>query len=153
RLREQTAEVEQLQTSLRDEQSTRHTLEDSLRQLREGADRFLQDNTTDIEHATTVLQKELPERKRAEETLIHTLQEYKQLTEALPDAFFVIDQQGKIRKWNKMIEQAPGYPRGELLGLPAIQLFAEEEHDRITAILFDENTDSQRSLETVLLGK
>jgi two-component system, sensor histidine kinase and response regulator len=153
RLREQTAEVEQLQTSLRNEQSTRHALEDSLRQLREGADRFLQDNTTDIEHATTVLQTELAERKRAEETLIHTLQEYKQLTEALPDAFFVIDQQGKIRKWNKVIEQASGYTSDELLGLPAIQLFAEEEHDRITAILFDENTDSQRSLETVLLGK
>ena len=145
--------MEQLQTSLRDEQATRHTLEDSLCQLREGADRFLQDNTTDIEHATKALQTELAERKRAEETLIHTLQEHKQLTEALPDAFFVIDQQGKIRKWNKVIEQASGYTSDELLGLPAIQLFAEEEHDRITAILFDENTDSQRSLETVLLGK
>jgi CheY-like chemotaxis protein len=123
RLHEQTAEVEQLQTSLRDEQATRHTLEDSLCQLREGADRFLQDNTTDIEHATKALQTELAERKRAEETLIHTLQEHKQLTEALPDAFFVIDQQGKIRKWNKVIEQASGYTSDELLGLPAIQLF------------------------------
>ena len=153
RLHEQTAEVEQLQTSLREEQATRHTLEDSLRQLREGADRFLQDNTTDIKHATTVLQTELAERKRAEETLIHTLQEHKQLTEALPDTFFVVDQQGKIRKWNKAIEHASGYSSDELLGLPAIQLFAEEEHDRITAVLFDESADSQRSQETVLLGK
>ena len=135
RLHEQVVEVEQLQASLHNEQTTRHTLEESLRQLQEDLERRLQEHTVDLEQDTAALHAEIAERKHSEETLTHTLREHEVLTRALPDAFFVVDQQGRIRKWNAAFEHASGYSSDELSGLPAIQFFAEEEHDRITAML------------------
>ncbi len=153
RLHEQVAEVEQLQASLHNEQTTRHTLEESLHQLQEDLERRLQEHTVDLEQDTAALHAEIAERKHSEETLTHTLREHEVLTRALPDAFFVVDQQGRIRKWNAAFEHASGYSSDELSGLPAIQFFAEEEHDRITAMLSEESSESQRTLEAVLLGK
>ena len=153
RLHEQVAEVEQLQALLRDEQTTRHTLEASLHQLQEDLDRRLQEHTAGLDQDTVALHAEIAERKHSEETLTHTLREHEVFTRALPDAFFVVDQQGKIRKWNAPFEHVSGYSSDELLGLPVTQFFAEEEHDRITATLSEESSESQRTLEAVLLGK
>ena len=153
RVQERTTEVEKLQSSLREEQTIRQALEDSLRQLHEDVDRQLQEQSASLEQATAALQAELAERRLGEEKLIHTLHEQELLTEALPDAFFVVDLHGNLRKWNRALEHASGYANDELAAFAAVQLFPEGEHDRLTAIFSADPTERQPPLEATLLKK
>jgi PAS domain S-box-containing protein len=73
-----------------------------------------------------VIARDITDRKRAEQEL----QEEKAFTDAvvksLPGAFFVIDRQGQLVRWNQGVESL-GYSSQELVGVDADTLMAEED--------------------------
>ena len=75
------------------------------------------------------------------------------VTSAIPDALIVVDQQGIVQKWNKVLAQVSGYSDDELLGIPVVQLFADDAHDRISQILTQGSQEGQGTAEAALLGK
>jgi PAS domain S-box-containing protein len=73
-----------------------------------------------------VIARDITDRKRTEQEL----QEEKAFTDAvvksLPGAFFVIDRQGRLVRWNQGVESL-GYSSQELAGVDADTLMAEED--------------------------
>jgi PAS domain S-box-containing protein len=153
RLQEQITELEQLRAVVREEQTTRQTLEESVSRLQQDVERQTQEQTDRVVQATTALQTELAERKQKEGELSHTLHQYELVTAAIPDALIVVDQLGMIQKWNKSLVHATRYADDELLGLPAIQLFADDAHERITQLLTPGTHSDQETVEATLLAK
>ena len=153
RIQEQAAELEQLQNSLQDEQTTRQESEKSLQQLQGDIDRRIQEHTVSFEETMTELQAEIAERQQTGVTLAHSLREHEILTRVLPDALFVVDRQGTVRTWNQALERTSRLGGDELLGIPAVQLFAEDAHAHIAELLSEGNKDGLRTVEAALMGK
>jgi PAS domain S-box-containing protein len=61
-------------------------------------------------------QKELAERKRAEEALLESEQHLADIIDFLPDATFVIDQTGKVIAWNRAMEALTQMEAKDILG-------------------------------------
>jgi two-component system cell cycle sensor histidine kinase/response regulator CckA len=78
------------------------------------------------------LLQDITQRKQAEEAL----QKEKAFSEAimasLPGAFFVIDQEGRLIRWNKSAENV-GYSPQQLMGMEAHSVVAPEERSHIRA--------------------
>lgn len=66
--------------------------------------------------ANELLQREISERKLAEEA--HRLAHHRLqgIVESLPDATFVVDQEGKVIAWNRAMEELSGLKAEEILG-------------------------------------
>jgi PAS domain S-box-containing protein len=62
------------------------------------------------------LQKEIAFRLEAEEALKESRQKLANIIDFLPDATFVIDDQGKVIAWNKAIEEMTGIKASDMLG-------------------------------------
>ena len=59
---------------------------------------------------------DITERKRAEESLKESERRLADVIEFLPDATFVIDQEGKVIAWNRAIEEMTGISKAEMSG-------------------------------------
>ncbi len=59
---------------------------------------------------------DITRRKRAEKKLHAANQKLLSIIEFLPDATFVIDQDGKVIAWNRAIEEMTGVRKGDMLG-------------------------------------
>lgn len=150
---EHTSHLEQLQTTLQEEQTKRQTLEESLSQLQQDVERQKQEQTDSVEQATAILQAELSEHKEQQESLSRSLHEHEILTAAMPDALVVVDQLGMIKKWNSGLARVTDYADDELLGSPVIQLFADDDRERVTQVLTPGTHEGQRTTEAILLAK
>ena len=62
------------------------------------------------------LNRDITERKRAEESLKESERRLADVIEFLPDATFVIDREGKVIAWNRAIEEMTGISKAEMLG-------------------------------------
>ena len=63
-----------------------------------------------------LLQKELLERRRAEEARRESEQRLAQIIDFLPDATFAVDLDGKVIAWNRAIEEMTGVKAEQILG-------------------------------------
>lgn len=79
-----------------------------------------------------VIARDITERKRAEKELQAEKAFSDAVMESLPGAFFVIDRQGRLVRWNKGAEGL-GYPAQELAALEPDALIAEEDRLLIAA--------------------
>ena len=70
----------------------------------------------DLENTNVHLQKEITERRKAEEALQATHRKLLDIIDFLPDAAFVIDDEQKVIAWNRAIEQMTGVPKEDILG-------------------------------------
>ncbi|MEN6620122.1 MAG: PAS domain S-box protein, partial [Smithella sp.] len=59
---------------------------------------------------------DITDRKRAEEALKESQQQYSDIINFLPDATFVIDKEGKVITWNKAIEEMTGVKAPDIVG-------------------------------------
>ena len=73
------------------------------------------------------LEREVAERRRAEEALRTSERRYRQLTEGTRDAIVVADHRGLITLFNPAAQQTFGYPEHEVLGRPLAVLASPDD--------------------------
>jgi two-component system, sensor histidine kinase and response regulator len=71
-----------------------------------------------------LLEREIHERKRAEENLLQTRDYLENVLENSPDAIGIVDEHGSFIKWNRMASEIFGYTLEELQGKPAFDIYA-----------------------------
>jgi PAS domain S-box-containing protein len=69
--------------------------------------------------------RDISDRKKAEEAILRSEQQFRALFEFSPDAIIASDQNGRITEVNARVESMFGYQRGELLGQPIDSLVPE----------------------------
>lgn len=77
---------------------------------------------------------DIAERKRVEEALKESEVKYRHIFESLEDVYFQTDNDGRIRIVSPSIERTTGWTQQELMGSPAIKIYADPR-DR-EAVLF-----------------
>jgi len=82
-------------------------------------------------HETKVLEKEIAERKQAEDDLRRSEERYRELSEFLPIAIFETDNKGNIVYANKSAFQLTGYTQKNIDdGINILQIIASQDQDR-----------------------
>ncbi len=78
------------------------------------------------------LQKEVAERRLAEEALRRSEEQYRTLVETMNESLTILDDKGRLTYVNDKFCRMLGYSRSELLGRPIAEFFALQ-HDNRTA--------------------
>ncbi len=76
--------------------------------------------------------EDITERKRAEQALRTEKNFIDSALNSLPGAFYLIDQDGQFRRWNKKLEGVTGYSAEEISNLNPRDLVVEEDQERVT---------------------
>jgi len=101
------------------------TTRDELGQLSRAFDQMTEDlkrTTTSIDN----LNKEITERKQAEEALWQSEQRYRTLVESMVDVVFTLDSEGKFTYLNQTFQDATDYSIHDLIGHSFIEILAPE---------------------------
>jgi PAS domain S-box-containing protein len=103
------------------------------RELTEQLEQDVTERTEELHAANKQLQRELSERKKAEEKLRASEAFLEKIVEHIPDMIFVKEAKTlRFVRFNKAGEQLLGHPREELLGKTDYDFFPEEEADFFT---------------------
>ncbi len=94
----------------------RITIEEELRAQRDHLDELVKARTAELTRANRELQREISERKQAQEALRESRDQLKQYFEGIPDAIYINDVNGTFLYGNKAAERMTGYAREELVG-------------------------------------
>ena len=68
------------------------------------------------QHLVLGIARDITKRKQAEEELRESRQQLSDIIDFLPDATFVIDNEGKVIAWNRAIEEMTGISAADMLG-------------------------------------
>jgi PAS domain S-box-containing protein len=99
------------------------------------------------------IQKELSERRRAEEALRGSEVHYRELADSITDILFELDHELHYSHWNKASEALTGIPADDAIGKSMQEIFGEsEEQSRLSRIYEDVLKSQQpRTFETTLV--
>lgn len=78
--------------------------------------RRLENKVMELEGAYDVIEREMVDRKRAEDALRESERRLMEIVNFLPDATFAIDSKGAIIAWNKSLEDMTGVKAEDMLG-------------------------------------
>lgn len=85
------------------------------------------------------------------------LREEKMLTAAIsrcvPGIFYVIDERGRMLRWNRGLENITGYTSQEIARMTRSEFFDPDDDARIRRLIHDSEEDDQGQTEAVLLTK
>ncbi len=84
----------------------------------------------ELKSANVYLQKEIVERRRAEEALRESEKRLRVITDTATDAIIMMDNEGKVSYWNPAAEEIFGYSTDEALGRDLHVLLAPREVDK-----------------------
>jgi two-component system cell cycle sensor histidine kinase/response regulator CckA len=96
---------------------------------------------------------DITERKRAEEALQAEKAFSEAVIDSLPGAFYLIDREEKVVRWNKNGEKVLGYSSEELGALQPHLVIAEEDRPQIAAMLQKSLAEGSAWAEACLLTK
>jgi PAS domain S-box-containing protein len=86
--------------------------------------------------------RDITERKQAEEALKTSAEQYQNLYEEAPNAYFTVGTDGRIKIANRSATKLLGYSMDELIGKPVIDLYAETPSGKARASeIFQRFTD------------
>jgi PAS domain S-box-containing protein len=89
-------------------------------------ERRVLERTADVQNAISILEKDITERKRAEQALRESEERFKMIMEHANDAIFYIDLNGKIHWASHQAEVLTGQPKDKFLGCTIMTLLAPE---------------------------
>lgn len=89
---------------------------EELRKAHDELERRVEERTAELAHANRQLEAEIAVRRQAEEQLRATHRRLQDIIEFLPDATFVIDEEGKVVAWNRAVEEMTGVGKDSILG-------------------------------------
>ena len=111
----------------------RRRAEMQLREHQHTLEQGISERTEQLNTANQRLELEVAERKRAEQTLRISEENYRLLFEEAPVAYHEIDENGIICRVNKAECELLGYSQSELIGKLVWELVAEEEREKSRA--------------------
>ncbi|MGQ9687624.1 MAG: PAS domain S-box protein [Desulfobaccales bacterium] len=97
--------------------------------------------------------EDITERKRAEDNLLEEKQFSDMVIETLPGLFYLFDDQGRLKRWNKNLEQVSGYSAGELLGMQLTDFFLEPDKSVIRRRVEEAIREGEVAVEAELITK
>ncbi|UPV76563.1 PAS domain S-box protein (plasmid) [Halorussus limi] len=113
----------------------------------------LDDRLVDIVTTVAAELGELIVRRRAEDELKREKEFTEGALNALPDIFFTFDPDARLRRWNEEVNAVTGYDDEELDGLPAVELVADDEAERVVETVERVYEIGSARLEANLLTK
>src|SRR5664280_526267 len=87
-----------------------------LKKYKDHLEELVVERTNKLNIINEQLQREITERKRAEEGLRKSRRELVDIIEFLPDATGVIDKEGKVIAWNRAMEVMTGVKKEDMIG-------------------------------------
>jgi PAS domain S-box-containing protein len=102
-----------------------------------------------LEKKMLSLEKEVKERKQAEEALRESEQRYREIFATIGDCLFIADLDGRIIEANPAACRTYGYTREELIGRPAPELITPEYHPVLEEFIKDLKKEGRFFGETV----
>ena len=133
--------------------TARKTAEEQLDKHREELERRVESRTTELMATNEELVREVQDRKKAEETLRQSEQEYRHIFESAADSLFVGDLQGRIVAANPAACEAHGYTHDEIVGLPVKSLIHPDYHRHFETFLSCIGSGGRFRTEAVALRK
>ena len=106
-----------------------------------------------VEEQTAELKKEIEERKRMEEILRASEEEFREIFNATSDALILLDQKGHIVRVNDTVSQLYGYGEDELLAMNPLELIHTDYHHTFEKFIADISSRGEFSGETVDVKK
>ena len=95
--------------------------------------------------------RDITERKRAEETLLREKQFSDSAIESVPGAFFLIDQKGRVLRWNKNLMEVTGYSAAEIEQMRPPEFFEGEDKLRMENCLKEAFEAAEATIEAQLV--
>jgi len=108
----------------------RKVAEEALHQANEELEKRVAERTTELEKKNQLLQMEIEEHEKTERELRQSQERFRQAVENSPNPIFTVDEEGRIRSWNKSCEIAFRYPQ-EIIGRPFKFLFGDGENQAL----------------------
>ncbi len=93
------------------------------------------------------------DRKLAEEALRNEKAFIDASLNALQEIFYVFDSQGKFLRWNKRVRMVSGYGDDQIALMKVIDLFAEEDRERVAEAIKEVWTNGVSQVEAAFLTK
>ena len=81
----------------------------------------------EIKKASELLHEEREKRNRIEQELLSEKKIADDIIESLPELLYVVDDDNRMIKWNKNVEEVTGYSADELLYMSALNFFIPED--------------------------
>src|SRR4030042_4491310 len=103
---------------------------EELRKSHDDLEKRVEERTAALQEAGQSLQKEITERRRAEEALRESEAKFQQLFNEAPVGYHEYDTQGRITKVNRTELEMLGYTPEEVLGQPVWKFIGDEETSR-----------------------
>ncbi|ELY25641.1 PAS domain S-box [Halogeometricum borinquense DSM 11551] len=97
--------------------------------------------------------RDITERKKRERTLRQERMFIDQALNALDDAFYVINPDGTMRRWNETALERTGYTDAEISEMQAIEFFPEDERERVGEAIEEALTTGSATVEANVLTK
>ena len=95
--------------------------------------------------------QDVTERKERERELGAERQFIEQALDTLDDLFYVIDTDGTLQRWNQQALQVTGYTESELEDMPAVELFPEDDRERVAGSIETTLREGEATLNVDLL--
>ena len=97
--------------------------------------------------------RDITHRKQIEENLIKEKIFSDKTVASLPGIFYLLDQKGRLLRWNENLVRATGYTAEEISGMDPLNFFAEEDQPELKEKIKEVFVKGEASLETNLLSK
>lgn len=112
-------EVKELRSRVGELEISRRELRnalDALQQCYEELERRVEGRTSELSSLNDQLQREIAERRAADQEFIDSKRRLADIINFLPDATLVINQEGRVIAWNQAMEEMTGIRAAEMLG-------------------------------------
>ena len=121
---------------------------------RDHLEELVHERTFELERLNKQLNREIEERKKAEQELLRGKYFSEDIIKSLPCLFYMIKEDGKFVKWNKNLEMATGYSFEELAdNMHAQDYFEGEERDLIIARMNEVFAKGRSSAQAHIVAK